>query len=221
MGHCDLSEENRLVIGVELDLIRVKQCLLSLSQTEANVQWVRSALTAKPHLRSSKPRGNWRRFRRKTPTRETEAGQRANVVKDHAMAQQRRVSVLPLGDEDSKSQLLNLSDTVFPTRKELREATPSDKDTIPTKAGFWRKDIKAKGTLLGPAAGRETSLQLQRPKYRGTRAALFKLPVRLHTSKTQMSRRPAQSPDVQHSSAGSAIPALRQIRTLLVSVAPR
>lgn len=43
-GHCDLSEENSLVIGVELDLIKMKQCLISLSQTKENTKLMWSAL---------------------------------------------------------------------------------------------------------------------------------------------------------------------------------
>lgn len=43
-GHCDLSEENSLVIRVELDLIKMKQCLISFSQTKENMKLMWSAL---------------------------------------------------------------------------------------------------------------------------------------------------------------------------------
>lgn len=71
-GHCDLSEENRLVIGIELDLIKMKQCLISLSQTKDYEIDVVS-LTAKLHLPRTQPSGNWQHLRRKIPTNEREA----------------------------------------------------------------------------------------------------------------------------------------------------
>lgn len=43
-GHCDLSEENRLVTGIELDLIKMKQALITSSEIKENMKLTWSAL---------------------------------------------------------------------------------------------------------------------------------------------------------------------------------